>query len=72
MSGWKLKGRVKALEVCSDPRRGAMTWVIVDPGETQEAAIARHVALHGPVAPGGVLLWCSTGVPRGEGATVCA
>ena len=71
----RLRDRLSKLEVATaDVFRGPAIWLVLEPGETTEQAIARHEAKHGPRLPGQpAVIWhpVYTGVPREEGS-LCA
>lgn len=68
MVGRRLMGRLGELE-----RQGgglaSFAW-IVRGDESEDDAIARHEAKHGPLSDRCAVMWLCTGVPRGDG--VCA
>ena len=55
-----MERRIEALETERDPRRGPMSWIVMEPGETQEVALQRH----GPVLPAGAIIWRPVGQPK--------
>lgn len=75
MARSELTRRVDALEVGkADAFQGPAIWVVRDPGESAEDAIARYEAKHGLRQPGQpAVIWrtVETGVPRGVGS-ICA
>jgi hypothetical protein len=69
MARSELRRRVDALEGSSTGYSGPAIWVVCEPGETTEQAIARYEAKHGSRLPDQwAVVWrpVMTGVPRGE------
>ena len=64
MAGHRLTQRIGALE---QEAGGYAVLLVVERGETDEQAIARYEARHGP-QPATVWQPIATGVPRGENA----